>query len=173
MRDTQPHDILMTERFNNYFSLKVDVLNHSSKNTREGGEWEQMESDTVRQLPTWLHQQPGEVSRQVIELPSLDPATAGRFHVYLLQKAPSSERQKNKIWWENTTTEWMLLGKFFKNHLWTASEFSQGLCHGQATCDMGFILLGQGQKEGKKLTLIESMPYKFSPLIFMPIPWDR
>lgn len=51
MRDTQPHDILMTERFNNYFSLKVDVLNHSSKNTREGGEWEQMESDTVRQWP--------------------------------------------------------------------------------------------------------------------------
>lgn len=55
MRDTQPHDILMTERFNNYFSLKVDALNHSSKNTHEGGEWEQMESDTVRQLPTWFH----------------------------------------------------------------------------------------------------------------------
>lgn len=50
-----------------------------------------MESDKNASIAHTIssHQQPeGEVSQQVIKLPSLDPATTGRFHLYLLQISP-------------------------------------------------------------------------------------
>lgn len=63
----------------------------------------------------------------------------------------------------------MLLDKLFKNDLLIPSEFFQGQCHGQATYDMGFILLGKWQEGGKKLKLTVWLPSEFSPLIPTPI----
>lgn len=54
----------------------------------EGGTDGKWQNVSIAHIISQHQQSEGEVVQQVMELPSLDPAATGRFHLYLLQTSP-------------------------------------------------------------------------------------
>lgn len=119
---------------------KVDILNYSSKNTNEegrgGNRWK------VTKCVNCPHHFTTPAVRRRSGSASDGTAIFGSSCHWQISSVPAADKPRalkdfffNMI--RESIMEWMLLDKLFQNNLLKASEFFQGLCHWQATYDIG------------------------------------